>query len=120
MVCHVYCAGHLEEYQDPDALDREGDRRETAAYKAARNDDVNKLELLHLACANWDLQVSWHEACEAQRDQQVTASIITVSLVYQSNSEFHEHCLQYILQRFGLCIISIRKYAVGNNHRSSN
>ena len=58
MVCHVYCAGHLEEYQDPDALDREGDRGETAAYKAARNDDVHKLELLYLACANFDLQAS--------------------------------------------------------------
>ena len=102
------------------ALDREGDRRETAAYKAARNDDVNKLELLHLACENSDLQVSWHEACEAQRDQQVTASIIRVSTVYQSTSEFHEHCLQYILHTFGLCIVSIRKYAVRNNHRSSN
>eukprot|EP00435_Cladocopium_sp_Y103_P044299 s2258_g12.t1 len=45
--------GHLEEYQDPDAP---GERQETAAYKAARNDDVHKLELLYLACANFDLQ----------------------------------------------------------------
>lgn len=52
------CAGHLEEYQDPDALDHEGERGETAAYKAARNGDVHKLELLYLACANFDLQAS--------------------------------------------------------------
>lgn len=50
--------GHLEEYQDPDALDHEGERAETTAYKAARNGDVRKLELLYLACANFDLQDS--------------------------------------------------------------
>ena len=60
IMCMMYhdCAGHLEEYQDPDALDHEGERGETAAYKAARNGDVHKLELLYLACANFDLQAS--------------------------------------------------------------
>ena len=54
-----HCTGHLEKYQDPDALDRREVRGETAVHKAARNDDVNKLELLDLACANLNLQVSW-------------------------------------------------------------
>ena len=49
--------GHLEDFQDPDAVDEE--RGETAAYKAARNGDVDKLELLFLACANFDLRASW-------------------------------------------------------------
>ena len=39
--------------------DRREDRTETAIYKAARNDDVSKLELLDLACADLDWQASW-------------------------------------------------------------
>eukprot|EP00435_Cladocopium_sp_Y103_P038792 s2258_g10.t1 len=45
--------GHLENYQYPDLCDQSG---ETAVHKAARNNDVRKLELLDLACANLDLQ----------------------------------------------------------------
>ena len=54
--CIGTCAGHLENYQDVDASDPKG---ETAVYKAARNDDTAKLELLDLACADLDLQASW-------------------------------------------------------------
>ena len=45
------CLGHLEEYQNPDVTDAAD---ETAAWKAARNNDVQKLEYLALANADLD------------------------------------------------------------------
>ncbi len=48
-------SGHLENFQDPDVGD---DRGETAAWKAARYDDLSKLKILDMACAKFDKQAS--------------------------------------------------------------
>ena len=47
--------GHLENFQDPDVGDERG---ETAAWKAARYDDLSKLKILDMACAKFDKQAS--------------------------------------------------------------
>jgi len=47
--------GHLENFQDPDVDDERG---ETAAWKAARYDDLSKLKILDMACAKFDKQAS--------------------------------------------------------------
>lgn len=86
-----HCTGHLEKYQDPDALDRREVRGETAVHKAARNDDVNKLELLDLACANLDFQVSWLRGVRGA--QRLASALRTgVNGLAVNLRVVHEHC----------------------------
>ena len=47
--------GHFENFQDPNVADERG---ETAAWKAARYDDLSKLKILDKACAKFDKQAS--------------------------------------------------------------
>ena len=44
-------SGHLHNFQDPNVTD---DRGETAAFKASRNCDLPKLEILELGCADFN------------------------------------------------------------------
>ena len=55
----------MENYQNPNVADGRG---ETAAWKAARNDDVSKLKILDMACADFDKQASQLQRIHKQED----------------------------------------------------
>ena len=48
----IVAAGRLYNFQDPDEVDERG---ETAAFKASRNGELAKLEILALGCADFNL-----------------------------------------------------------------